>query len=239
MQSNAKGPAVSSYVSRRTTKGPGFYISFLIFFIAVLVSIGVFVYTKIIQGSIDTKLAEIDRLQKAYEPSTMKELIRADTRMKHADILIENHVTPSEYLRLLEQITIHNLRYDSLGFTTNGTVGTGAARNSQNISVPTVALTGQAGSFKQIALQADEFGANRDLQNPVVSGLNIDANDLAVFSVTMNVEPRFVSYTEAIKTGRRATSQVSAPTPTMPVSEVAPVSPEPAATVTATSSTTE
>ena len=237
MQANVKGPAAASYVSRRTTKGPGFYITFLILFIAILVSIGLFVYIKIIEGSIDEKLAQIKRYEAAFEPSAMNELIRADTRLTQANTLVENHVTVSEYLTLLEQVTLRSIRYETLSFSTgNVMVQTGQGASTQTPTAPAVILSGQARDFKQIALQADEYGKNADIRNPVVSNLNIDANDLAVFSVTKNIDQRLVSYTESIRSGRRVISDNTARTRATPTP--VPTSDEVTATTTAATSTT-
>lgn len=237
MQSSAKGPTVSTYVARRTTKGPGFYITFLIFFVAVLVSIGMFVYTKIIEASIDDKIAQIERVQAAFDPAVMKELIRVDTRMTHANQLVQNHVVPSQFLALLEQTTLRNLRFRSLSFTTDPTTGTPAA--SQLLAAPSIQLQGQAPDFKQIALQADQFGANPDIRNPVVSGLNIDTENLATFGVSMNIDPRIISYTDALRSGRRAATPVTRATPPAPKPVTSQVgSSTTTATTTATTSTT-
>ncbi len=214
MQTSTAGPAVSNYVSRRTTKGPGFYITFLVFFISVLVSIGMFVYTRIIEASIEDKLAQIERVQAAFDPASMKELIRVDTRMKYAHLLIDGHVTPSEYLRLLEQMTLRNVRYESLSFNTGSAATKPSAQALPEAQTPpSVVLTGQAADFKKIALQADQFALNADVRNPVVSGLNINSEKLAVFSVTMHIDQRLISYTDALRSGRRAVSPTAVPVP--------------------------
>lgn len=65
MQSPSGGTAVKTYVARRTTRGPFFYMAFLLFFISLLASVGLFAYTKLVASNIDDKIAQIEKVQAA------------------------------------------------------------------------------------------------------------------------------------------------------------------------------
>jgi hypothetical protein len=221
MQASSSGPAVKTYVARRTTRGPGFYLTFLLFFISVIVAVGLFAYTKVIESTIDDKIAQIEKVQAQFDPAVMKELIRVDTRMRLAQQVLEEHVTVTEYFRLLEQVTVRPVRYESMSFTIPEARASRGRSAAPQPTDPSVVLAGQARDFKQIALQADEYNDSADIKQPVVAGLNINEADLAVFNVTMNVDPRLISYTDAIRSGRRVidTTGGSATVPVVPTPE--------------------
>ncbi len=203
LQSAAPGPAVHEYVARRSTRGPGFYGTFLLFFIACLVSAGLFLYTQYITGAISDKIAQLKANRDAFQPALIEELVRLDDRMTSAKRLLETHVAPSEVLRFLEQNTTRSVRYLSLRY-----------RNAPT-DVPEkqvlLSLQGTAPDFKSVAQQSDVFSSHELVREPLFSNLNVSETDQAVFSASMSLEPRILRFDRTI--GAAARPRPAAPAP--------------------------
>jgi hypothetical protein len=60
-------------------------------------------------------------------------------------------------------------------------------------------MSGLARSFSSVALQSDEFGKNRFIQQPVFSGFSLDDRGDVEFNVTALIDPSVVSYEGRMK----------------------------------------
>lgn len=225
LQTAAKGPSVHEYVQRRSTRGPGFYITFLIFFIACLTSIGLFVYTKYINTTIESKVASLEKARDDFEPKLILEFGRTDTRMTQSTLLLENHIAASELFALLEATTLRNIRYDSFNY--NVVKDEGGPKIS-------VTLSGQAPDFTSIAQQADQYVKNEFVRSPVISDLNVNKTDQAIFKATMEFDPRLTLFSRAIS----AKGTVAPKPVAVPVTPTATTSSSTAATSAGTATTT-
>lgn len=205
LQASAPGPAVHEYVARRTTRGPGFYGTFLLFFIACLVSAGLFMYTRYLNSAISDKIDQLTRARDAFQPALMQELSRLDDRMEATKLLLEGHTAPSEVLRFLEQQTIRTVR-----FTTMRYADTTQAEAAREVSLT---LQGTAPNFTNVAQQSDIFAKHELVRNPLFSNLNINETDQAVFSASMDLDPRVVRFDRTLGAAARPRT-VAPPTPT-------------------------
>jgi hypothetical protein len=209
LQADVSGTVPGKYVNRRTVHGPGYFLSFLIFIIAVVCSVGIFGYTKVVEGRIQEKLLELDRARAAYKPETIDELLRVDARLRNAQSLIAGHIALTPLLTTLENLTLTNIKYTVLMFERGGEGDAGLP--------PTVQLTGVADTMPPVALLIDEYRKNPLLIDPKITALSLDAiENIVTFGVSAVLDPTIFSFTQAIKGG----VVIPTPTPTPPETTV-------------------
>src|SRR3989338_252376 len=160
-------------------------IAIVLFVASMALGVGVFLYEQYLEASSTNKLAAIDRAKAAFDPELITDLTRLDDRMHNADLLLGRHIAPSVLFRLLEQLTLTTVSFRSLGFE---------SADPQNVSIK---MDGIARSVNSVALQADLFGDNGIVMNPIFS--NIDRQQDGVrFNLTALVNPAALRYVQLV-----------------------------------------
>ncbi|PIT91030.1 hypothetical protein COU17_02550 [Candidatus Kaiserbacteria bacterium CG10_big_fil_rev_8_21_14_0_10_49_17] len=183
-----KQPISSTPSVGRKRKGGALSIFTLIAFILIIatiaLAIGIFLYQQIITASIASKSETLDRAREAFEPALIQELIRLDERIDSAQEILNQHISPSAFFDLLERLTLTNVRFTSLSLTRIGEDRIG------------IEMEGQARSFNSVALQADVFGRDHAIKDPIFSDLNLDQSGNVVFTFTAFLDPTSVRFAE-------------------------------------------
>lgn len=184
----------TSFIPRKeggkpSRKGPSFVdlyraIGILIFVIALLLAVGVFLYQQLLESSIERKEEALVRAREAFEPELIEELSRLDRRLEAAELLLSEHLAPTQLFSLLESITLTTVRFTDMSY-------------QESAGVHTLSLSGEGRSFASLALQSDEFGANRFIQEPVFSGLQVNEVGNVDFGIIATVEPGLFTYDPA------------------------------------------
>ena len=178
---DAATPAVT-----RLTRGPGFSDLLILIGIVVLVAsialaIGVFLYVQFLKTSSESRLEQLERAKQAFEPSLIQELTRLDDRMRAADQVLTDHIAPSIFFHLLENLTLQTVSYANLDFQ---------AVDPQNMRIK---IHGVAQSVNSIALQADYLSKSGAITSPIFS--NIDRQSTGVnFDLSALVNPSALRY---------------------------------------------
>lgn len=162
-------------------------LAILIFVASLVAAGGIFAYQKLLTQSIANKSASLKANEDAYNLVVIQELVRADSRINEADVLLNKHVAPSEIFSFLSLQTLEKVQFTSFDYSLkpDGTTE--------------IALHGLADSFSTIALQSDQFGASKILKDVVFSDVNLDSDKGKVtFSVTATVAPSLILYTNAL-----------------------------------------
>jgi hypothetical protein len=158
-------------------------IATIILILAVAGGAGMFLFKEFLIGQINSKKDSLDRARAAFQPDTIKELARIDTRLMVGSSLLAAHTAPSLVLDEVARLTLASVRFGSFQF---GTVG--------GLNKLTVSMNGTAKSFNAVALEADQFGHSEVLTNPVFSNMNFDATGNVSFDVTADVNPSAILY---------------------------------------------
>lgn len=180
-------PKASLKVERReeARKAPIALASLLATIILVLAiagAAGVFLFKQYVVQSIDAKKASLDRARAAFQPATIEELARVDTRLTVGSALLAAHASPSLLFDEIEARTLSSVRFSGFQF---------GATSVGNFAI---SMTGVARSFNAVALQSDEFGKSEILVNPIFSDMNFDQTGNVAFSVTAQVAMSRILY---------------------------------------------
>lgn len=166
-----RGPSVSIFM----------LIGVLAFLTASALAVGVFFYREYIQSNIVAKAEALEKAREAFDEPLIRELQRLDARIDSANDILDRHIALSAFFDVLEATTLKTVQFRTFSFR----------RSDGGLSIT---MEGVARSFSSVALQSDLFGANRSLQGPLFSNLNIDAEGNATFSFQATLDPSLVSY---------------------------------------------
>ena len=165
--------------------GAGGIISLLALVIvlgAIVLSVALFLYQQLLDSSIDRKAETLERARAAFEPALIEELVRLDTRIESAERILDTHIAPSAMFDTLEALTLRSVQFTDFNFT---------RISNERMSI---SMSGIAGDFNDIALQADIFGKNKIIKEPKFSDLNLDQAGRAVFKVTAFIDPTLINF---------------------------------------------
>ncbi|MBI2618255.1 hypothetical protein HYW58_02270 [Candidatus Kaiserbacteria bacterium] len=172
--------------TRTSMSGVFSLLALIVMLGAVTLSVGLFLYEQILESSINRKTETLQRAEAAFEPELIRELVRLDARLLAAKRILNQHIAPSAIFSVLEETTLQSVEFKSFSLT---------RVSSDKISI---AMKGEADNFNGIALQADMFGRNKVIKEPIFSGLNLNSEGRAVFSVTAFIDPSLVSFVSRV-----------------------------------------
>jgi hypothetical protein len=157
-------------------------IALFIFILSIVAAGAAFGYKQLLAQQIAGKQNELKVQQGAFDPATIQDLLRLDSRIEQAKVLLQKHVAPSAIFDFLSQNTLVNVQFTSFDYSLNAD---GSA---------TVQLDGLADSFSTVALQSDELGKQKALKDVIFSGITIDTTGHVSFVVHATVDPSLISY---------------------------------------------
>lgn len=177
------------YVGRRDVYGPGFFLSLLLFLVAVVATVGLFAYSKITEKSIEEKITLLEGKKAVFNSEDIVALIRADAQIKNAHKLVLEHVTLSELFNHLEKITLKRVQYTELQYE--------GLPNETGL----VTLTGTAKNFQDVALQTEQYRTDDSLRNPIVQELERAEKEDVNFSIDVLTNIELLSFASMLKRG--------------------------------------
>ncbi|MBI3573850.1 hypothetical protein HY090_02265 [Candidatus Kaiserbacteria bacterium] len=166
--------------------------------LAILGAGGVYLFEKYTGGQISSKADSLARSREAFEPSTIQELSRLNTRIETGKVLLSEHITVSKLFDELEKLTLSSLRYSDFEYS---------------IAAPghvVLTMRGEASSFNAVALQSEAFGKSFIITEPIFSNVNVGKNGVITFDFTGVIDTSRILY----EGGAPATPVQPAPTQT-------------------------
>lgn len=179
-------------------------ISIIILITMGLVSGGAFFYKGVLTANITKMKNDLNLVKNRFEPSKITQLKLLDKRLTYSSNVLSKHITISPIFKALEAITMKTVRYNSFSYAAGG-------EGSKII----VTMKGQAIGYRSIALQADLFTKNKNLIDPIFSGLSLDEKGNVLFDLTFSVDPTFVDYKQVLKKASESSAEVITPVDTV------------------------
>ncbi len=146
--------------------------------IAVVLSGAVFAYAHYLEGVSVAKGEQIQQEQQSVSPDTVQGFLRLSNRLKAASTVLNNHVTISRFLDVIEALTLKDVRFASLSVTTapDGTAD--------------VKMTGNAKTFNALAAQSAAFAEDPRIKQAIFSGISADEQGVVGFSVSAKLDAK-------------------------------------------------
>lgn len=199
----------------------------ILFFGAVALSVGSYLYKGILTKQLATKKADLEKAKKSFDLETIQALKRLDIRMQSAETLLQSHIAFSSYFSLLEDSTLKSVRYTSLSIQdTKDSGSAGAVTEARPLNFK---LVGVAKGYSGVALQSDLFTRIRSkgVLEPVFSGLQLNDKGQVGFTAEALIDRKALQYSSTLgaqssgtipastqPTGSTPTATTSSQTPT-------------------------
>jgi hypothetical protein len=156
-----------------------FNISLVFFLVSALVSGGLFVYKKSVEGSLTSKRSQLETtLENDFPAKTIADHERVSTAMQISNALISGHIKRyrSEILTLLERNVLPDVTFSSFSFNEKG-------------ADLTMTLAGAAASYKTVANQVSVIQGLDEVASAGFSNLSLSAEGLVSFSMKVKLKP--------------------------------------------------
>jgi hypothetical protein len=178
-----------------------FLIALLVFIASIIAAGGSFAYTQYLNSAIASKAQSLALAEGAFDPGTIQDLVRLDSRLNQSKTLLASHAAVSGVFALLSQQTLANVSFSNFEYDLNPD---GTAK---------ISMTGTADSFSTVALQSDQFGGTKSLKDVVFSGITVNTDGSVGFTVSATVDSSVLAYMSSLSTG----NTVSTNTPVSPI----------------------
>ena len=158
-------------------------ITGIVLVLAILASGGLFLFENFTIQNIAAKRVSLERSRSAFEPATIKELVRLDKRLQTGQSLLGSHVALSKLFDELEQKVLASVRFSDFSYdaTSGGRV--------------LLTSSGEAASYNAIALQSGDFSKSDIITDPIFSEVNIGTTGAINFDFTALINSTRIRYT--------------------------------------------
>ena len=186
-------PIVNERVVSSRPVGILLVASILILFTVLLATGGLYIYKGVLTKNIAAQADSLNLAQSRFEPDKINELQTLDKRLRAATEIMSNHINITPVFDALDQVTLKSIRYTKFSYDL------GSNSSSSNVVIK---MSGQAQSYKAIALQADMFSSNtitnKNFIDPVFSNLTLDQSGNVLFDLEFSVDSSFVNYQKSL-----------------------------------------
>ncbi len=163
-----------------------FVLSLLLFFSALVSSVGVFLYHEQLLSAKKSKIVSIQRAEKAFEPEAILSLKRMDVRLRAGTEILKNHVAFSDFFHSLGESTLPDIAFQNFSLASKDGV--------------IVHMEGEANGYLPIAQQSQLFEKNRYIQNPIFSDFELNEETGNIyFNVEFTLNPDLIRYGRTVK----------------------------------------
>lgn len=159
-------------------------LSLIVFIASILGAGAAYFYRSSLESKVEEYKVSLERARNAFEPGLITELQVLDKRMMAASEILNNHIAVSPIFVLLGEITLPTVRYSDFSYEFN----------KDNPQMVDINISGEAKGYNYIALQADLFGQNKFIKNPIFSDFTLDQQGNVDFSLTFSVDKSLVLY---------------------------------------------
>ena len=173
-------------------------ITGIVLVLAIVTSGGMFLFERFTIQNIAAKQESLERSRAAFEPATIKELVRLDKRLQTGQTLLGSHISISKLFDELEKKVLASVRFIDFSYdsTSSGRV--------------LVTSAGEAVSYNAIALQSGDFSKSDIITDPIFSQVNIGSIGTINFDFTAIIDTSRIRYTPASVSSSQTTPQIPA-----------------------------
>lgn len=158
-------------------------IAGVVLILAIVGSAGMFLFKQFTIQAIAAKKESLERSRAAFEPATIKELSRLDTRIKTGQVLLGEHIALSKLFDELEGLVLSSVRFDNFSYSAAGS------------GKVVMTAKGQALSFNAVALQSGGFAKSDIVTDPIFSNVNIGTTGSIAFDFEAVIDTARLKYT--------------------------------------------
>ena len=183
-------------------------ISTILFFVAIICAIGVYVWEKYETQQSAKLAASIALVEKSFEPQLITQLQTLDTQLKSANSILANHTVVTPIFNVLASSTLPQVQFTKMSLIDDATKGL------------TVTMSGVANSYQTIAQESDVLGSTSAFKNVLFSNFVLTTSGQISFDLSFYVDPSISNFVTAplaaVTTPAPATTSAATQTFTLP-----------------------
>ena len=181
-----KKPLAEQEVKEKFTLGIFGFVGIIIFVISTALAAGVYYYEKNLAQQLADKQASLSNARNSLESPLIDSAKVLGRRITDANEILSNHIIVSPIFEALQLNTLKTVQFNHFTYSTADVKGK-----------IVVQMTGVAKDYTSIALESDQLAKNKNIQNPIFSGLSLDAsNGNVTFSLTFTVNSDLVNFSK-------------------------------------------
>lgn len=161
-------------------------IATIFFLVTVIISGGFFVYKRVLKGQIAQANLEIQKANDAIELEKIKELIDSNSRIVSSQKLLEKHITASNILLLMQELTVKRMRFTNMSY-----------KNTE--SQIDLIIRGEVQSYNALAQQEKIFSESEFLRDQSFSTISLIENGQVSLEFSAKIDSSLISYKKAIE----------------------------------------
>ncbi len=159
------------------------FIASIIFAVAVVGSIGVFVFEKYLLNIREEKAKEVIATQAGLDTEQVQEFVRTRNRFTAAKSVLDNHILASEFFSLLEKVTLRTVQFTNLTLTV------------EDDRSATLDMSGVARTFNALAAQSSLLAGEKQVKRAIFSGISVNKNNTVDFTLEAEVDAKLLTLT--------------------------------------------
>lgn len=170
--------------TRRARSGTNLFMfaAFLIAGLSFVAAGAVFGYQKYLEALHEKRAAELKAAEESISRSTVEEFIRLRDRFIATDRILDQHVALSQFLDLLEGVTLQNVQFGTLDIVV------------EDDRSATISMKGTARNFNALAAESAAFAAEKRIRRAIFSSITVNDNGSVSFSLAAELEPEIVTW---------------------------------------------
>ena len=184
-----KKPSVEPVVTEKFSLGIFGFIGILIFVISSALAVGVYFYDANLSKQLADKQTQLNNAKNTLESPLIGEAKILGRRITDANQILSNHIITTPIFEALQLNTLKSVQFNSFTYAT-----------PENPGDPIkVEMSGVARDYTSIALESDQLATNKDIQNPIFSGLALDpVTGNVSFTFNFSVDPELVNFSSHV-----------------------------------------
>jgi hypothetical protein len=171
--------------TRRAARGGGnlfLLASMILMGLAIAGAGAVFGYQYVLESIRDKKAEELAAAEASISRATIDEFLRLHNRLNVSEELLNEHLAISQFLDVLESLTVNPVVFDSLSLE----------MDEQGIAE--VNMKGTADTFNALAAESAAFAAEKRIKRAIFSGIGVAEKGGITFSLRAELDPALITW---------------------------------------------
>ena len=183
-----KKPLVERRIPSKRPIGIISLLATVIFFASLIAGGGLYLYRNNLVQQVQDKSVSLERAKEAFEPSLILTLQTLDKRINASREILSEHIIISPIFKALQETTLKTVRFTKFDYSIN------------QEKIVNVNMSGEARSYRTLALQSDVFGESKLIKNPIFSNLSLSTTGDIVFDLSFDVDRSLIMYENVFNT---------------------------------------
>ena len=158
------------------------FFAYTVLGVVFVLSLGVFLYGRILASDKADKDAKIAAAQQSIDPRTIESFVRLRDRLVASQSLLDGHPAFTSFFSVLAKAMPASVRFTSLHLSFD------------LVGAPKVEGSGVAKSFNALAAASEAFATDGRIKDAIFSHLNVNKDDSVSFVLAATLDPRIISF---------------------------------------------